>query len=104
MRVRVRLIIYDKDSSNKAIKDIKEQEVYMGEIPLMTDTGSFVINGTQRVIVTGTCRGTHRVRVVVRVSQTCRQVPETRRPRKAMKMYGLARVRHSLILPMLLLV
>ncbi len=51
LRVKVRLVIYDKDSSNKAIKDIKEQEVYMGEIPLMTDTGTFVINGTERVIV-----------------------------------------------------
>jgi len=51
LRVKVRLIIYDKDSSNKAIKDIKEQEVYMGEIPLMTDNGTFVINGIERVIV-----------------------------------------------------
>src|SRR3989338_1054120 len=51
LRVKVRLIIFDKESSNKAIKDIKEQEVYMGEIPLMTETGSFVINGTERVVV-----------------------------------------------------
>ncbi|MEC8429502.1 MAG: DNA-directed RNA polymerase subunit beta, partial [Pseudomonadota bacterium] len=51
LRVKVRLIIYDKDSATKAIKDIKEQEVYMGEIPLMTDNGTFVINGTERVIV-----------------------------------------------------
>ncbi len=51
LRVKVRLIIYDKDSSNKAIKDIKEQEVYMGEMPLMTDNGTFIINGTERVIV-----------------------------------------------------
>jgi len=51
LRVKLRLIIYDRESSNKAIKDIKEQEVYMGEIPLMTDTGTFVINGTERVIV-----------------------------------------------------
>ncbi|UXZ53738.1 DNA-directed RNA polymerase subunit beta [Halomonas sp. 7T] len=51
LRVKVRLIIYDRDSSNKAIKDIKEQEVYMGEIPLMTENGTFVINGTERVIV-----------------------------------------------------
>lgn len=51
LRVKVRLIIYDKDSSNKAIKDIKEQEVYMGEIPLMTGNGTFVINGIERVIV-----------------------------------------------------
>src|SRR5690606_24067779 len=51
LRVKVRLIIYDRESANKAIKDIKEQEVYMGEIPLMTDNGTFVINGTERVIV-----------------------------------------------------
>lgn len=51
LRVKVRLIIYDRESSNKTIKDIKEQEVYMGEIPLMTDNGTFVINGTERVIV-----------------------------------------------------
>ncbi|MEH6584346.1 MAG: DNA-directed RNA polymerase subunit beta [Halioglobus sp.] len=51
LRVKVRLIIYDKDSASKTIKDIKEQEVYMGEIPLMTDNGTFVINGTERVIV-----------------------------------------------------
>ena len=51
LRVRVRLLIYDKESSNKAIKDIKEQEVYLGEIPIMTDNGTFVINGTERVIV-----------------------------------------------------
>jgi DNA-directed RNA polymerase subunit beta len=51
LRVKVRLIIYDKESSNKTIKDIKEQEVYMGEVPLMTDNGTFVINGTERVIV-----------------------------------------------------
>ncbi len=51
LRVKVRLVIYDKESNNKAIKDIKEQEVYMGEIPLMTENGTFVINGTERVIV-----------------------------------------------------
>jgi DNA-directed RNA polymerase subunit beta len=51
LRVKVRLIIYDKESSNKAVKDVKEQEVYMGEIPLMTDNGTFVINGTERVVV-----------------------------------------------------
>jgi DNA-directed RNA polymerase subunit beta len=51
LRVKVRLIIYDKESSTKAIKDIKEQEVYMGEVPLMTENGTFVINGTERVIV-----------------------------------------------------
>ena len=51
LRVKVRLIIYDKEASTKSIKDIKEQDVYMGEIPLMTENGTFVINGTERVIV-----------------------------------------------------
>ena len=52
LRVKVRLIIYDKESgSAKSIKDIKEQEVFMGEIPLMTEHGTFVINGTERVVV-----------------------------------------------------
>jgi len=51
LRVKVRLIIYDKEAKNPTVKDIREQEVYMGEIPLMTDTGTFVINGTERVIV-----------------------------------------------------
>ena len=53
LRVKVRLVIYDKDSpaSKKAVKLVKEQDVYMGEIPLMTDTGTFIINGTERVIV-----------------------------------------------------
>ncbi len=52
LRVKVRLVIYDKESgSAKAVKDVKEQEVYMGEIPLMTENGTFVINGTERVIV-----------------------------------------------------
>ena len=53
LRVLVRLVIYDKDASakNRSVKDIKEQEVYMGEMPLMTENGTFVINGTERVIV-----------------------------------------------------
>ncbi|HLA74789.1 MAG TPA: DNA-directed RNA polymerase subunit beta [Gammaproteobacteria bacterium] len=53
LRVKVRLVIYDKDAPTEAkvIKDIREQEVYMGEMPLMTETGTFVINGTERVIV-----------------------------------------------------
>jgi len=53
LRVLVRLAIYDKDApaGSKVIKDIKEQEVYMGEMPLMTENGTFVINGTERVIV-----------------------------------------------------
>ena len=51
LKVTVRLVIYDRESSTKAIKYVKEQEVYMGEIPLMTDNGTFIINGTERVIV-----------------------------------------------------
>jgi len=53
LRVLLRLVIYDKEApaGTKAVKDIREQEVYMGELPLMTETGTFVINGTERVIV-----------------------------------------------------
>ncbi|MCX8017449.1 MAG: DNA-directed RNA polymerase subunit beta, partial [Rhodocyclaceae bacterium] len=51
LRAKVRLVILDRESSQEKIKEVKEQEVYMGEIPLMTTTGSFVINGTERVIV-----------------------------------------------------
>jgi DNA-directed RNA polymerase subunit beta len=53
LRVLVRLVIYDKDApaGAKQVKDIKEQEIYMGELPLMTDNGTFIINGTERVIV-----------------------------------------------------
>ncbi len=54
LRVKVRLVHYDKEASsadNRVVKDVKEQEVYMGEIPLMTEHGTFVINGTERVIV-----------------------------------------------------
>jgi DNA-directed RNA polymerase subunit beta len=53
LRVKLRLVLYDKESSAKEriVKDIKEQEVYMGEIPLMTETGTFIVNGTERVIV-----------------------------------------------------
>ena len=51
LRSKVRLTIMDKEASKPTIKEVKEQEVYMGEIPLMTTTGSFVINGTERVIV-----------------------------------------------------
>ena len=50
LRVKLRLVVMDKEAPG-TVKDIKEQEVYMGEIPLMTDTGTFVINGTERVIV-----------------------------------------------------
>jgi DNA-directed RNA polymerase subunit beta len=53
LRVKVRLVIYDKESSakQKPVKYVKEQEVYMGDLPLMTETGTFIINGTERVIV-----------------------------------------------------
>src|SRR5712664_2758453 len=51
LRAKVRLVIMDKEASKPTVKEVKEQEVYMGEIPLMTTTGSFIINGTERVIV-----------------------------------------------------
>ena len=51
LRVRLRLVIYERDVLEPTVKDIKEQEVYMGEIPLMTNNGTFIINGTERVVV-----------------------------------------------------
>jgi DNA-directed RNA polymerase subunit beta len=53
LRVMVKLVIYDKDSplKSKVVKEVREQEVYMGELPLMTNNGTFVVNGTERVIV-----------------------------------------------------
>src|SRR5437899_168800 len=51
LRAKVRLTIMDKEATKPTVKEVKEQEVYMGEIPLMTGNGSFVINGTERVIV-----------------------------------------------------
>src|SRR5580658_96520 len=53
LKVTLRLIVFDVDQETgaKSVKDIKEQDVYMGDIPLMTDHGTFVINGTERVIV-----------------------------------------------------
>jgi DNA-directed RNA polymerase subunit beta len=51
LRVKLRLVIYEREAPEGTVKDIKEQEVYMGEIPLMTENGTFVINGTERVIV-----------------------------------------------------
>ncbi|MBN3859745.1 DNA-directed RNA polymerase subunit beta [Neisseriaceae bacterium PsAf] len=51
LRAKIRLVILDKESSKKNIKEVRENEVYMGQIPLMTPSGSFVINGTERVVV-----------------------------------------------------
>ena len=54
VRAKLQMIIYDREAStsqSKVVKEIKEQEVYMGEVPLMTDYGSFIVNGTERVIV-----------------------------------------------------
>jgi DNA-directed RNA polymerase subunit beta len=52
IKVTTQLMIYDtRDGGDRIVRDIKEQEVYFGEIPLMTDTGTFIINGTERVVV-----------------------------------------------------
>jgi DNA-directed RNA polymerase subunit beta len=53
MKVKVRLVIWDviKETAARAVREVKEQEVYFGEIPLMTENGTFIINGTERVIV-----------------------------------------------------
>ena len=61
LRAKVRLTIMDKEASKPTVKEVKEQEVYMGEIPLMTETGSFIINGTERVIVSQLHRSPGRV-------------------------------------------
>ncbi|MBE9546791.1 MAG: DNA-directed RNA polymerase subunit beta [Proteobacteria bacterium] len=53
LKIVVRLVVFDidRDSGQKAIRDIKEQEIYFSEVPLMTDNGTFIVNGTERVIV-----------------------------------------------------
>jgi DNA-directed RNA polymerase subunit beta len=53
LKVTVRLVVWDKDAETegKTVRDIKEQEVYFGDIPLMTENGTFIVNGTERVIV-----------------------------------------------------
>src|SRR6187399_743597 len=52
IKVTTQLMVYDtREGGERIVRDIKEQEVYFGEIPLMTDTGTFIINGTERVVV-----------------------------------------------------
>ena len=51
LRIKVKLVLFDRDSNFKEVKDIKEGKVFMGEVPLMTDDASFIINGTERVVV-----------------------------------------------------
>jgi DNA-directed RNA polymerase subunit beta len=53
LKVTIQLVVYDKDPDTevRSIRDIKEQEVYFGEIPMLTENGTFIINGTERVIV-----------------------------------------------------
>ena len=51
LRIKVKLVIYDRETNFKEVKDIKEGEVFMGEVPLMTPDASFVVNGTERVVV-----------------------------------------------------
>jgi len=53
LKVKIRLVVWDKDpeTGSRSVRDIKEQEVYFGEIPMLTDNGTFIINGTERVIV-----------------------------------------------------
>ena len=63
LRVKVRLIVLDKEApgAKKPVKDVREQEVYLGELPLMTDNGTFIVNGTERVIVSQLHRSPGRV-------------------------------------------
>ena len=53
LKITVRLVVWDvnEETNTRTIRDVKEQEIYLGELPLMTDTGSFIINGTERVVV-----------------------------------------------------
>ena len=51
LRIKVRLVIYDRETNFEKVKDVKEGEVFMGEVPLMTNDGSFIVNGTERVVV-----------------------------------------------------
>src|SRR5882724_10510685 len=51
LKVVIKLVIFDRESKEKKVKEVREQEVYMGELPLMTDHGTFIINGTERVVV-----------------------------------------------------
>ncbi|MBI1824010.1 MAG: DNA-directed RNA polymerase subunit beta, partial [Nitrospirae bacterium] len=53
LKIRVRLMVWDKDEKTNAkkVKDVREQEVYIGELPLMTENGTFIVNGTERVVV-----------------------------------------------------
>jgi len=57
LKVTVRLTIYDKDAETgaKTVRDIKEQEVFFGDIPLMSQNGTFIVNGTERVIRVTVC-------------------------------------------------
>jgi len=51
LKVKIQLVIWDVENGRRSIKNVKEQEVYFGEIPLMTGNGTFMVNGTERVIV-----------------------------------------------------
>jgi DNA-directed RNA polymerase subunit beta len=51
LKVKTKLVIYDRESKEKKVKEIREQEVYLGELPLMTEHGTFIVNGTERVVV-----------------------------------------------------
>lgn len=72
LRVKLRLVIYEREAPEGTVKDIKEQEVYMGEIPLMTENGTFVINGTERVIVSQLHRSLAYSSTAIRVKPTPR--------------------------------
>ena len=63
LKVTLRLIVFDVDETTgaRSVKDIKEQDVYMGDMPLMTQNGTFVVNGTERVIVSQMHRSPGRV-------------------------------------------
>ena len=51
LRIKVKLVLFDRETNFEEVKDVKEGEVFMGDVPLMTEDGSFIINGTERVVV-----------------------------------------------------
>jgi DNA-directed RNA polymerase subunit beta len=82
LKVTLRLVVWDIDeeAGARSIRDIKEQDVYMGDMPLMTDNGTFIVNGTERVIVSQMHRSRACSSTTTRARPTVGQVP-VRRPR-----------------------
>ena len=91
LKVTIRLVVWNKDPETgvKTIRDIKEQEVYFGDIPLMTENGTFIINGTERVIVVAAAP------LAGRVLPLGRQDALRRADHPVPRLVGGVRVRHA---------